>query len=206
MEYTFEDYKKDLVDPEIPHIKSREHFKAFYDQLGTDDVQKSQGPVGQQISLVKPKGLILELGCHWGFNCLYYAKQGFKCTGVDVSTTLIAHGLKMLLKESKVVNSNVVLINSFIEDFIPPHLYDTIILTETLERVIDPLIILKKAKECLKEDGIIYISAPASMIGSNSHVRGINGDEMTKLINDAGLSVVSMNSTIDETLAIAKNI
>ncbi len=206
MIYTADDYKKDLVNPEFPHIKSRERFKAFYNQLGNCPTQRNQKHSSNHTFFIKPKGRILELGCHWGFNCIYYAKQGFACTGIDVSETLIAYGKEKVLQEEKNIQDKVVLISSFIEDFIPVGKYDTIVLTETLEHTIDPKAVMMKVVECLAEDGLVYISAPTKKIGNSSHIRGINEEQMRVLIDSVGLSIVNIFLLLEQTNAIAKKL
>jgi 2-polyprenyl-3-methyl-5-hydroxy-6-metoxy-1,4-benzoquinol methylase len=202
-DYTIVDYIKDLHDPNLPHIKSREHFQDFYNFLGTEDVQKAQS-AGDYSFFLKPKGNILELGCHWGFNCLKWAKMGFVCTGVDLSKTLIEHGRSMIAQETPEVRERITLIVSFIEDFIPQIKYDTVVLTETLEHVMDPEPVIKKAGQCLKSTGLLYASAPSVKTGNNSHVRGITREEMERLIKIGGMQLVSLDVISETTIAVAQ--
>lgn len=199
--YTRQDYEDDLINPSLPHIKSRERFKAFYEELGKDPAQHAQDYVHDCLSFIKLKGKILELGCHWGFNLIYWARQGFECVGVEISENLVKHGLEIINKLPGEIRGRITIINGWIEDFIPPEKYDTVILTEVLEHVIDPLPIVQKAAECLKPDGRLYVSAPTTKTGTYSHVRAINKSDMKYLLSHSGLEVVEW----DEKLAARDN-
>lgn len=204
MDYTVEDYKSDLKNSDIPHIKSREHFQAFYNELGKHPVQHNQVYQSGRMNFVKPKGSILELGCHWGFDLVYWATLGFHCTGIDVSETLIEYGNGMMDKLQPEIRDRIKLICGWIEDYQPTQLFDTIVLTETLEHVIDPLPILQKAVKCMKVSSLIYISAPAKRVGTFSHVRGINEQEMGLLLRQSGLQAIEWNADVEDTKVTAQ--
>jgi len=194
MEYTRKDYLADLKSDSVRHTESVEHFQAFYDELGRDPVQHVQKFKARKMSFVVPKGRILELGCHWGFNCFHYAEAGFSVVGVDISETLIALANEKLSAHLRKSDLDLCFINSWIENLDVNELgkFDTIILTDTLEHVIDPLPVLQKAKDLLADDGKIYISCPVANTGTNSHVRGITQDQMRELFNKVGLELFSM--------------
>lgn len=202
MTYDRQQYLDDGDNPEMPHIKSREHFKNFYDELGRDPIQQAQESYIDEDFWIKASGSVIELGCHWGFNLMKLAVYGHKCVGIDVSDTLIEHGKKKLKEYPEAVQNNVTLIQGFIEDYMPPHKFDTVILTETLEHVIDPDKVMAKAVECLSEDGLIYISTPDHRVGTYAHVRGFNRDEMEALVLKHGLEVVEFVSVGNSTTAV----
>ena len=205
MDYKFENYKADLVDPEMPHSKNKERFQEFYNQLGVCPIQRTQNNPTTDLSFIVLGGMVLELGCHCGYNCIEWARKGVSCTGIDVSETLIEFAREKLSAEPKEVQERVTFIHSFIEDFIPPIQYDTIVLTETLEHVMSPLPVLIKAKECLRPGGLLYISSPSVKTGNNSHIRGISSNTMAELLNSAGLKIVLVQDVAPQvtTYAIA---
>jgi len=190
MEYTQQDYENDLKNPNFIHIKDKERFKAFYEELGKQDVQKAQKYIHNRMKFVEPKGKIIELGCHIGFNCIKYAREGFDCIGIDISSTLVDEATKNAKKEQIDVQNRLKFIESDINDLDLKEKFDTVILTETLEHCIDPVPILKKSKELLKKDGKIYASAPNILIGTSSHVRGINKQQMQELVKQCDLKIV----------------
>ena len=69
-------YLEDLKSPEMKHIKDKERFKNFYNELGKDPIQLKQQVVPRRIHFINPRGKIIELGCHCGFNSIKYAKEG----------------------------------------------------------------------------------------------------------------------------------
>ncbi|HYR84776.1 MAG TPA: class I SAM-dependent methyltransferase [Terriglobia bacterium] len=189
MPYGRDDYLKDLKDSSMPHIRSRERFRDFYDELGRDPVQKAQTCQPERLGFVEPRGRIIELGCHVGFNLVHYARQGFQIDGVDLSEVLLREAEKLIAKEPAEVASRIKLIHAFIEDLPPDPKYDTVLLLETLEHVIDPLPIVLKATELLAPDGTIFISAPSTRVGTYSHVRGVSVDEAIRMCHQANLSI-----------------
>jgi 2-polyprenyl-3-methyl-5-hydroxy-6-metoxy-1,4-benzoquinol methylase len=189
MPYGRDDYLKDLGDSSMPHIRSRERFRDFYDELGRDPVQKAQTCQLERLAFVEPRGRIIELGCHIGFNLVHYARQGFQIDGVDVSEVLLREAEEMIAKESAEVGGRIKLIQAFIEDLPADPKYETVLLLETLEHVIDPLPIVLKASEILAPDGRIFLSAPSTRVGTYSHVRGISVDEAIGLCHQANLSI-----------------
>lgn len=208
MQYTRADFERDLKAPGFPHLQSRERFQAFYEELGKNEASTAQQAYSSRLDFIKPQGRILELGCHCGFNMIHWARQGFECVGVDVSHTLIGVGLGKLMSEPEEVRKRVTFVQGFIEDFEPKDLFDTIVLTETLEHVADPMPVLKTAKRCLSQDGRIYIAVPEVRWGNNSHVRGITKVEMEVLLENTGLAPVEWLhfTNPEETAVIAKHL
>ncbi len=201
MTYTKEDFEKDLVNKEMPHTKSRERFESFYNELGKLAVQRNQSYQKHRMDFLKAKGEVLELGCHTGFNLIHYAQQGLKCTGVDISQPLLDVAQERINFLPKEVQERITLIRSWIEDLVVDKQYDTILLTELLEHVIDPFAVLKKAKEFLKPNGIIYITSPSTHWGNNSHIRGVSREYLEALLDEAGLQATEWHFVNAETVA-----
>jgi len=196
MTYTKEDFLKDLEDVNVPHIKDKERFKNFYEELGKDSAQEGQKYLGMRMDFVVPNGKIIELGCHIGFNLIQWARKGFECVGVDVSEHLIKLAKDKIELEPEEVQKRITLVNGFIEDLEAKEVFDTVVLTETLEHVINPLVVLKKAVEFLKPDGLIYITVPSKRFGNTSHVRGINQSQMLDLLAQTDLRQVKWKDDI----------
>lgn len=174
MKYTRANYKRDLRNPEMPHIKDYEHYVAFYEELGKGLEQKYQQFRWNQMQFIEPVGDILELGCHSGFNLVHYASLGYKITGVDISSTLLNNAKERIQLYKPEIGRRIKLIHSDILNLNDLGKYDTIILTEVLEHVINPTAILKKTVEYMKPTSKLYVSAPRMRIGNYSHVRGIS--------------------------------
>ena len=180
-------YLSDLRNPKMLHIKDHERFVSFYEELGKDEGQKNQQIVPSSIRKIEPVGTILELGCHVGFNLIYFAERGFTVTGVDISSTLLTEAQRRLDKLDLEIAERVTLIHSDILDLKDMGKYDTILLTEVLEHVINPVEILLAAKQYMKPTSKIYVFAPARRVGTYSHVRGILAKWIRKVGHEMGL-------------------
>lgn len=175
MEYTKEDYEKDMHSPEMLHIKDPERYAAFYEQRGKDMEQYRIHPNGKVIRFVQPVGkTILDLGCNVGRYVIHYAKQGFEVVGVDISSAVLKEAERKTKLLPKEISDRIAYMHSDIMDLNGIGRFDTVILTEILEHVIDPFAVLEKcAKEFMKPTSKIFITAPAERIGIYEHVRGV---------------------------------
>jgi len=191
MKYNHKHYANDLKDPRTLHLKDRARFKNFYEELGKDPAQANQIYYEDQMSFVTPWGKIIELGCHSGFNLIHWAKQGYECVGVELSESLVELGKKRIAMEEICVQNRITLVNDWIEDFVPSEKYQTVVLTEVLEHVIDPLVVMRKAVECLASNGSIFISAPEKRTGTFSHVRAVGKSLLRRLLEQTNLTPIS---------------
>lgn len=194
--------KKKFPETDFSHIKSRKNFYKFYKELGKQDNQMEQKYDRCRLDVFLPyvKDPIIELGCHLGFNLQKFAGIGyFDITGVDVSPTLIKEAYKRLeiyydfYKQRKghemFKGLSIKLIESFIEDLPEDKKYNTVVLTDILEHVIDVHPVLEKAKNLLGPDGLIFINSPDVLKGSNSHVRGVSKEEIVEWLDEHNLKV-----------------
>lgn len=204
MKYNKKQFEKDLQDPKFSHTKTKNRFADFYNELGKMPQQKKQKYVGWRMDWIEPDGEILELGCHVGFNLIYYARKGFNITGVDLSQSLIDEARKRISKQPREVRERITIVKSFIEKLKVEKRYDTILLTETLEHVINPIPIMKKTREFLKRDGKLYITSPDKLVGNSSHVRGISRIYVTKLLASVGMKPVHFEDIKGVTAVMAK--
>ena len=173
MEYTDNDYFHDLKSPEMLHIKDKQRFVSFYEKLGTEEIQKRQQVSEMRLDILeKVKGTVIELGCHVGFQSIYLAERGHFVVGVDISSTLLEEAINRKNSLPKDVYERLTFIHSDIMS-LPPAKFDTILLTEVLEHVIEPFEILEKAIGFMHKDSILLVSAPNKRVGTYSHVRGI---------------------------------
>jgi 2-polyprenyl-3-methyl-5-hydroxy-6-metoxy-1,4-benzoquinol methylase len=113
-------------------------------------------------------------------------------TGVELSETLIATFEEQKTLEPKNVQDRMHMVQGWIEEFEPPTHYDCVLVTEVLEHVPDPIAILRKAAECVKADGLIYISSPTTHWGNNTHVRGVPPAELGQWLNQVGLEAAEL--------------
>lgn len=193
MEYSYEDYQRDLNDPTMPHLKDRERFLAFYDKLGSDKPALGVQYPAHRMDWVAPRkgGYILELGCHAGYDIVKWLLEDTTAhaVGVDISKPLLveAHGRALVAG----IDDRAVWVESFIEDLpndteISKVNYTDIVLTETLEHVQDPVPVLKAALHFMGDETLLWISVPNHRWGNFSHVRGLNSEQLTEALVTAG--------------------
>jgi len=117
----------------LPHHRKRLlTFLDFFSQLPTD---------------LK----ILDIGCASGLNLTLLFHLGFEdIEGIDL--------VPQFVERARRLNLNVRQADLFL--YQSEHKYDVVICTEVLEHLEDPELALKKIREFLKEEGIIYLSVP----------------------------------------------
>lgn len=103
---------------------------------------------------------ILDIGCSTGYFGAQLMKKGAKVTGIDISTKAIKEA-KKVLTEAKVVDLN--------EGKLPfkNKVFDSIIASELLEHLFQPINILKEAHRILKDGGELIISTPNLLYWGN---------------------------------------
>jgi len=98
-------------------------------------------------------GEILDVGCADGLMAKELAKSFKHITAIDGSEELINMAKQYKLK-------NVDFVYSLFEEFEPKIKFDSVILSDILEHVKNPIHLLKLAKKWVKDNGIILILCP----------------------------------------------
>lgn len=188
MSESLESYQRDRTDPRMLHLDSRKRFRQFYEGLGEMEPQSRQRYNADRMDFVQPCGSnLVELGCHIGFNLIYFARKGFEVVGVDISDSLLALARQQIAQEPREVRARILLVQDWIEECLLGRQFDNVILTETLEHVIDPVSIMETVARLISPDGLVFISAPTKRIGNYAHVRGISKKYLMSLLTQAGL-------------------
>lgn len=104
------------------------------------------------------KGNVLEVGIADGQMTGLLCSCFSRVVGVDGSASFI-EAAEDIFKE-KAMEDKVDLVHSLIEDFNTKERFDVVLLMHLLEHVDDPVGILKKCGEFLKEDGFIFALVP----------------------------------------------
>jgi trans-aconitate methyltransferase len=189
-DYTKAQYWQDLEDASFPHLESRERFKAFYYHLGQNAtfVKRPSRMIG-----IEPKkaGTVVELGCHAGYNLVYWATKDPELTliGVDISTPLLNEAASRL-SAANINSDRYELIETFIEDITPENMpipgpYSDLVLTDTLEHVQYVHPVLQATINLMTEETVLWITVPTKLWGNSSHVRGITKEELAAAVSDA---------------------
>lgn len=99
---------------------------------------------------------ILELGCGDGLITEGLAQHFDEVVAVDGSATRIARTRRRVGQYA----ARVTFVVSLLEDFEPNGRFDTIIISEILEHLTDPIAALSRAKGWLKEAGLVIVVVP----------------------------------------------
>lgn len=130
---------------------------------------------------------------------------------------------KLLEKQKSIYKNDLVIYNSYFEEFKSDLKFDTILATNVLEHVDDPVLVLKNMKNCLNEDGEILIIVPnanslhrnygktlniikdLTQLGESDfkigHKRVYTAELLEQHIKDAGLKVKSKLPTFIKLLS-----
>ena len=146
---------------------------------------------------------VLDLGVGKGYNSVLLSNFGFNVTGVDISN----ESLKYI--EENFDCANLTLINKDVREFeIEKNKYDLILSSNVLHFMPkeDFLKIIKKIKENLKEDGLIYISVfskedPSSKLNKdfkeNTCISYFSKEEILDIFSDFTTILISDEYSLD---------
>jgi 2-polyprenyl-3-methyl-5-hydroxy-6-metoxy-1,4-benzoquinol methylase len=143
--YTQEHRTHISLDKRNPFVKTaRAHLRS----IGRSDFR-----VAEISSIVKIHGkAVLDIGCGTGSDLIKFKDMGATVEGIDLDQAAITFARDELgLENTK---------NCSIQDFNPEITYDIILMMDLIEHVVDPLALLKKAKNYLNDKGVIAIWTP----------------------------------------------
>ena len=101
----------------------------------------------------KDKGTVLDIGCWEGTQLDFFAKQGWKCSGIELNKKAAA------VASSKGISVKNISIQQFF-DTDKKEQWDVINVAYILEHIPEPEDFLEKIKSHIKKDGIIIIEVP----------------------------------------------
>jgi len=191
--YSQGQYFEDLEDPKVPHLETREHFKAFYDELGKGPAKDIEYPARMNWVTPGSGSRIIELGCSAGYNVVKWLTDDHECSvvAVDVSSSAIHETVSRIGELPTEAQMRVAVFEAFIEDA-HEHIsgaFDDVVLTEVLEHVQDPMPILESAWAFVRQGGTLWITTPSRRWGNYSHVRGIRAATLASMLQDIGVDV-----------------
>lgn len=142
---------------------------------------------------------ILEVGCGSGAILKYLHDNGAKVKGIDLSQEYLEYGKQRYGLD---------LSNTNLFDLPEKHQFDLIIYSDVLEHIINPHEHLKKIKELLKPDGLLYLKVPGTknivrpylcdFLKSiqNAHVYYYSLATLNNLASNCGYSMIHGNEEI----------
>lgn len=104
---------------------------------------------------------VLDVGCSQGVVPLILAREGRRVVGIDIETPAIAAARKTISQEPPLVQERVAFfqVDAYTADF-PPNSFDSIIVGEILEHLINPEKLLARIAEWLVDGGHLVVSVP----------------------------------------------
>lgn len=172
------------------HLHSLEAYADYFNQVARRPINHTVTWQRYYISKKfrpNPGDVILDFGFYLGTNLIRYAKEGHQIDGIEVALAY-ARTFEKRLEAQVMAQEEWDRIRTFIElieTFKPDRLYDRILCCELLEHVIDPVVILKKAHECLKEGGEIFIAVPKDK-RFRTDIRDVSLDDLEAWLKEAG--------------------
>ena len=118
---------------------------------------------------------VLDIGCGYGRFCFIVDKYAKSVTGIDRNSKsiLVANDIKKVI-----VNCKSEFITTSIEDFRPKKKYDFILVSGTLEHIIDVKSFANKISKYLKKGGVLVSNSP-----SEYNIRGLIHAGLWKLFD-----------------------
>lgn len=155
--------EKPTVNTELPSPLADIHdrvMEAYYGKLGDQFMRETQSRIHWICAQVKGRR-ILDVGCSQGIVPLLLAREGCQVTGVDKNPQAIEEAKGYLAAEAAHIQQNVTYINS---DFLALDTLsaepDTVVISEVLEYLVRPELIVEKAYDLLKQGGRLVITVP----------------------------------------------
>ena len=150
--------------------------------LGDSLQEKSQRRIDWICRQVKGKS-VLDVGCSQGICEVLLGRQGFRVTGIDIAKESIAYARDLLSEEPYEVQSAVQLICA---DFFamgePGEQYDTVLLTEILEHLVEPEKMVVKAASFLRDGGCMVVTVPFGINDFPDHKQTFYAAEIQRML------------------------
>ncbi|MCK4836263.1 MAG: class I SAM-dependent methyltransferase [Candidatus Aminicenantes bacterium] len=117
--------------------------------------------IEQLVSKYHPENLrkkkILDIGCGGGFLLKTFQERGWEVFGIDIIDRSIEFGRRVLGIPMEKLNFESTSPGKLIEKY---GKFNLISITDVLEHFFDPISVLKKIADILKNDGVLFLSVP----------------------------------------------
>ena len=140
-------------------------------------------------------GALLDVGCWTGFLLAEARTRGWEVTGIEPSEFAAAYAREQLGLE--------VLSTELINADLPPQHFDAIVMGDVIEHLVDPAAALERARELLREGGVLCLVAPdaGSVVARTlrarwwsvipTHVQYFTRASLARLLARAGFAVIA---------------
>jgi SAM-dependent methyltransferase len=144
------------------------------------------------------RGAILDLGCWVGFLLAEARERGWSTLGVEPSVFAARFARERLGLDVRV--------SELLECELPPASFDTVVLGDVIEHLIDPSAALDRIRELLRPGGVVYLALPdagsrlARAMGAHwwsvlpTHVHYFTRGSIRRLLERRGFEVVELTT------------
>ncbi len=134
---------------------------------------------------------ILEIGVGAGQSIIWFEEEGFDVYGIEPDGRNV-NMINKKLKRGTVIEASV-------EDFSSEKVYDVVWMSHVLEHLIEPIDFLKKIKNNLTKNSILFIEVPncehqptlKSSIEGNPHLFHFTKESLSKMVENIGYQIIS---------------
>jgi len=113
---------------------------------------------------------VLDVGCSQGITDILIAREGFHVFGVDISEETIESANAYRNSETKEVQARIKFeAGDFLEKEFGNQSFDSVIMSEVLEHLVQPALFVEKAHKLLREDGIFIVTVPFGIMDHPDH-------------------------------------
>lgn len=158
---------------------------------------------------------MLEIACGTGLFMHLAQQRGFAVEGIEYNQSLIEHGMK---------NYGLKITRADIDEVsLPSSYYNAVVLLDFIEHCLDPFRVLSECYNCLKPNGVIFLSTPNieskpfeelggewDMIGPSEHLYYFTKQTIKQILEKAGLTLLLINygneDLMDVLFVLAKKI
>lgn len=174
------------------------------------DLTNPNNSQSQIVRLVGSDKVVLDVGCSSGDTAAALVDAGCRVSGVDIEDTTSAQ-TRSVLEDLVIADIE----KSPLTTLFKPKSFDAVIFGDVLEHLLDPLATLRDAVELLAPDGRVYVSIPnvahaavrLSLLAGRwdytptglldaTHVRFFTRESVCRLLEDAGLAIEVLQSTV----------
>lgn len=146
------------VDPVDIHDRVAE---AYYGRFGNSDFTRLTRRRVHWICANVRGGRVLDVGCSQGIAAILLGREGKKVTGIDLAERSIAEANDYIAAEPEIVRENVTFIaDDFLSHDFGTEVFDTVILGEVLEHLLQPDAFVAAAVDLLAENGRLIVTVP----------------------------------------------
>ncbi|MGE3181242.1 MAG: methyltransferase domain-containing protein [Phycisphaerae bacterium] len=127
---------------------------------------------------------VLDVGCSEGILPILLGREGFEVVGVDLNKEAIDFAQDLLLSETQVVQERVRFVCANITTLdAPQDRFDTLLLGEVIEHVVNPSAFLATCMRHVKPGGTCILTTPFGLSPHNDHKQTFVASELVKLLS-----------------------